>query len=285
MASTARRRQLGGWLHRLRREAGASPGDAAARLGCSESKIRHWEAGRSRAKKIELEALLDFYGASAEVRQQLEEIRKDGAKRGWWASYRLPGWFAPYVGFETDAVEARNFELDLIPGLLQTETYAREVHRVGRHASDTEAAEKSVAARLERQRRLTAEPVLELRVVIAEEALRRIVGSEQVMTEQLKHVVALAQRPNVIVQVLPFNAGAHVSPHGPFVVLSFADPEDEDIGFSDTPLGGHVIDDPADVTALSYLFDELRSVALPAPDSVELLHSMASHYDASHDRR
>lgn len=267
------------WLTKLRNEAGYTTTQAAEHLGCSESKIRHWETGRSGAKKIELEALLTFYGASTAVREQLEETRKDGAKRGWWASYRLPSWFAPYVGFETDATKVRNFELDLIPGLLQTEAYAREVHRVGRNSIDTAAIDKSVAARLERQRRLTTEPRLELRAVIAEEALRRAVGGPQIMREQLQHLVERAELPNVIVQVLPFSAGAHASPHGPFVVLSFDSPEDEDIGFTDTPLGGHVIDEPSDVTTLAHLFDEIRSVALPAPESTALLRNIATQYE------
>jgi transcriptional regulator with XRE-family HTH domain len=279
VASTARRRQLGTWLRKLRTDAGYTPTDAATVLDCSEAKIRHLEAGRSGAKKVELKRLLEFYGASDDVRAQLEETRKDGAKRGWWASYRLPSWFAPYVGFETDATEVRNFELDLIPGLLQIEQYAREVHRVGRNSMDTEAIDKSVAVRLERQRRLRTEPLLELRTVIAEEALRRTVGGSEVMKDQVEHLVEMAQLPNVIVQILPFSAGAQPSPHGPFVVLSFEDPEDEDIGFTDTPLGGHVIDEPPDVTALRHLFDELRSVALPAPDSGALLRSIATEYD------
>lgn len=278
VASTAWRKQLGEWLAKLREQAGVSTAEAAGRLGCVESTLRHWEAGRSAAKKIELEALLDLYEAPWDAREQLERIREDRAKWEWWASYRLPTCFAPDAGFEAEAAKICAFELALVPGLLQTETYARAVHRVGRHAHDTTAIEKSVAARLERQRRLIEEPRLQLRVVLAEEALFRGVGSEQVMQDQLDHVVAMVQRPNVIVQVLPFTAGAHVSPHGSFAVFSFADRNDEDIGFTDTPLGGHVIEDAADVTALRCLFDELRSMALPTSDSFELLQSMASHY-------
>lgn len=98
------------------------------------------------------------------------------------------------------------------------------------------------------------------------------------MQDQLEQVVAMVQRPNVIVQVLPITAGAHISPHGSFAVFSFADRDDDDIGFTDTPLGGQVIEDAADVTALRCLFNELRSMALPTPDSCELLHCMASNY-------
>ncbi|MFI0464474.1 helix-turn-helix domain-containing protein [Saccharopolyspora sp. 5N102] len=272
--STARRRQLGSWLTKLRNQAGCSVEDSAERLGCSTSKIRHLEAGRSKIKKVELTKLLDLYEASDEVRAQLDETRKQAEERGWWSSYRLPEWFEPYVAFESTAVEVANFELDLIPGLLQTEEYAREIHRAGRYDTDPRDIDRRVKARMTRQNRLSSDPPLQLRAVVSEAAFHRQVGGPDVMKEQITHIIEQCQRPNVILQLLPYEAGAHASPSGTFVILSFPDQE-ESIGFLDTPLGGHTVDDEDEVSALRYLFDELRSVALSAPASLDRLRRLA----------
>ncbi|APU22281.1 helix-turn-helix domain-containing protein [Actinoalloteichus sp. GBA129-24] len=271
LGPTARRRRLGSLLTEVRTAAHRSVQDAADQLDCSEGKIRNWETGRSGIKKVELSALLDYYGAPEDVRGQLEELRREGAKRGWWSTYRLPDWFKPYVGLEQAASEVRNFEIELVPGLLQTEAYAREIHSTGRHITDPADIDKRVAARMARQQRLTAEPPLELRAVVAEAALHRRVGSADVMAEQLDHLIALSKLPNVIVQVLTYEAGTHPSMTGGFTVLSFAEPTDPDVGFADNPLGGHVIDEAADVAALNFMFDELRSLALPTQDSLRLV--------------
>lgn len=203
------------------------------------------------------------------MRAQLEDTRRQAEQRGWWESYRVPGWFAPFVDFESFATEAINFELDLIPGLLQTERYAYEVHRAGRYTTNPQDIARRVKARTERQKRLTSALPIQLRAVIGEAALHRVVGGPEIMTEQLQHLLDLCELPNVIVQVLPYEAGAHASPSGAFVVLSFEHPEDEAIGFLDTPLGGHTVDRPDDVEALRYVFDELRSTALSAPATLE----------------
>lgn len=272
--STARMRQLGSWLEKLRKQQGFDVEEAAKVLGCSNSKIRHLEAGRSKVKKGELTKLLDFYDAPRDVREQLEATRTQAEKRGWWESYRVPDWFAPFVEFESFASEAYNFELDLIPGLLQTERYAYEVHRAGRYTTNPQDIQRRVKVRLERQRRLEEHPPLQFRAVVAESAFHRVVGGREAMCEQLDHVIERCQLPNVILQVLPFEAGMHASPSGAFIVLSFSRPDDESIGFMDSPLGGHTVDKEEDVSALRYVFDELRSVALPAPASLDRLRTI-----------
>ncbi|MDA3643832.1 helix-turn-helix domain-containing protein [Saccharopolyspora indica] len=270
--STARQRQLGSWLTKLRKQAGLDVDAAAEVLGCSVSKIRHLEAGRAKVKKAELDRLLAAFEAPAEVRHHLNELRSQAEQRGWWHSYKLPSWFEPYVDFEQAATEVCNFELDLVPGLLQTEAYAREIHRVGR--SQVLDIDRFVSARMERQRRLLAESPLQLRAVVGESALRRLVGGPDVMREQIERLIDRCQLPNVILQVLPFGAGAHVCPSSAFVVLAFA-ADEEPIGYMDSPLGGHTVDEAEDVTVLRYLFDGLRATALPAAASLELLRSIA----------
>lgn len=278
MNSNARRRQVGAWLAKLRHAQGMTVQRAADALGASESRVRHWEAGRSAPKKDDLRRLLDLYEAPGDVRELLQQTRNDVSKRGWWDSYRLPEWFAPYVSFEANAVQARNFEAALVPGLLQTKDYAYEIHRAGRYVTDPRDINQRVAARIERQRRLTEEPKLQYRAVIAEEALLRHVGGHEAMRDQVEHLIEVSQLPNVILQVLPRTIGAHASPTGGFAVLSFESPHDPDVGFSDTPLGGHVIDDADDIEALRYLFDELRALSLSSPDTVALLREIATQY-------
>ncbi|WP_243790357.1 helix-turn-helix transcriptional regulator [Saccharopolyspora gloriosae] len=282
--STARRRQLGSWLVKLRKQAGCDVAEASRALGCSESKIRHVEAGRSKVKKAELALLVERYEASAEVRAQLEKTRLHTEERGWWESYRVPEWFAPFVDFESFATEAANFELDLIPGLLQTERYAYEIHRAGRYTTNPQDIARRVKARVERQKRLVDETPIQLRAVINEAALQRVVGSHDVMAEQLQQVAEFCDLPNVIVQVLPYEAGAHASPSGSFIVLSFEHPEDEAIGFLDTPLGGHIVDSAEDVSALRYVFDELRSNSLPVAATLERVTAARDAHQCQHGK-
>lgn len=279
MNANARRRQVGNWLAKLRHENEMTIQHVAQEMGFSDSRLRHWEAGRSTPSKQDLTRLLDFYEAPDDVRQLLQQTRSDASKRGWWDSYRLPDWFAPYVSFESTATEVRNFEVALIPGLLQTKEYAYEIHRAGRYVTDPRDINKRVEARLERQRRLTEEPRLQLRAVMAEETLTRHIGGADVMHAQIQHLIELSCLPNVILQVLPVTIGAHASPAGGFAVLSFESMHHPDVGFSDTPLGGHVIDGEEDVAALRYLFDELRALSLSVPDTVNLLHRISAQYE------
>ncbi|WP_406692105.1 helix-turn-helix transcriptional regulator [Saccharopolyspora sp. ID03-671] len=275
LGPTARRRRLGAHLAELRHAAGLTTADVAEFFGCTAQTIRNWERGTSTMKKVELAALLDKYGAAADTRSQLEETRREGSKRGWWSTYKLPEWFKPYVGLETDAAMVCNFEVELIPGLLQTESYAREIHSSGEHLTKPEDVEKRVAARLERQKRLTGEHPLELRLVISEGALRRSVGGPDVMREQLRQLIDLGGLPNVILQVIPFSAGAHASMPSGFTVLTFAEQADPDVAYMDGPLGGHVIEDPHDVGTLRNLFDEVRAAALPQRESLSLVRTIA----------
>ncbi|APU15683.1 DNA binding protein with helix-turn-helix domain [Actinoalloteichus fjordicus] len=278
LGPTARRRRLGTSLTELRASARRSLAEAAEHIGCSAGKIRNWEAGRSGIKKFELTALLDYYETPERVRSLLEELRREGAQRGWWSTYRLPEWFKPYVGLEQAASEVHNFEIELIPGLLQTEAYAREIHSAGRHITDPADVEKRVAARMERQQRLTAPVPLELRAVVSESALYRQIGGPAIMTEQLHHLRRLGRLPNVILQVLPNSVGTHPSLAGGFTLLRFVEQADPDVGWSENPLGGHVIEDRDDVAALTFMFDELRGLALSKRETAQLIARIVAEF-------
>ncbi|HEY6424610.1 MAG TPA: helix-turn-helix transcriptional regulator, partial [Pseudonocardiaceae bacterium] len=253
---TIRRRHLGAALRQLRTESDETREQAAFVLGCSPTKVTYLESGRNVIGKTELIVLLQHYGAEDRL-ETLEELRQEAGKRGWWSTARLPQWLAAYVGLETEASSVRCFELELIPGLLQTEQYTREIHRLRGHVTPDDL-ERRVTARLRRQERLTASDPLRLSALLSEAALKRCARQPGVAAEQFRQLLDWAQRPNVEIQVLPFDIGLHSGMSGAFTLLSFPEGLLPDAGWQEYALGGHLIDDESDVAALARLYDELR---------------------------
>lgn len=276
LGPTMRRKQLGARLRQLRRDADVTMEHAALVLDCARSRIGHIENGRNSVRKPELMVLLDLYGADDETREVLEELRREASKRGWWSTYRLPSWLQSYVGLETDATTLRAFECELIHGLLQTEAYAREVHVVGGvHTAPPDEVERRVAARMQRQQRLTDESnPLTLSVVISEAALRRTLAHPGLAAEQLPHLDSRARLPNVSLHVLPFSAGLHRSMSGSFTLLSFPQGVSVDVGYQEYAVGGDLIDDQDIVQRLSTLHDQLRDQALGTDESLTMISEL-----------
>ena len=275
---TIRKRQLGAALRQMRTDAGETREQTAVVIGCSPTKVTYLESGRNVIGKTELIVLIQHYGAgAAEKLEALEELRQEAGKRGWWSTARLPEWLANYVGLETEASSVRSFELELIPGLLQTEQYAREIHALRGQPPDD--LERRVKARLRRQERLTASDPLRLSALISEAALARCARQPNVAAEQFRQLLGWAQRPNIEIQVLPFDAGLHSGMSGAFTVLSFPDGLLPDAGWQEYALGGHIIDDPSDVASLTTLYDELRDQALGCDESLTLLAEFVENTD------
>lgn len=265
-----RKRQLGAALRQLRTDAGANREEIAVVLGCSPTKVTYLESGRNVIGKTELIVLIQHYGpAAAGKLEALEELRQEAGKRGWWSTARLPEWLANYVGLETEASSVRSFELELIPGLLQTEEYAREIHVLRGQPPDD--LERRVKARLRRQERLTANDPLQLSAVISEAALARCARQPNVAAEQFRQLLDWARRPNIDIHVLPFGAGLHSGMSGAFTLLSFPEGLLPNAGWQEYALGGHIIDDPADVASLTTLYEEIREQALGCDESLSLL--------------
>lgn len=275
LGPTMRRRQLGVELRRLRNSAGITMEHAAAVLDCVRSRIGHIENGRNSIRKPELKVLLDLYGASSEEHESLEELRQEASKRGWSSTYRLPSWLKRYVELETDAVAMRSFEGELIPGLLQTEEYARRVHLVAGDLIKPADLDRLVAARMRRQVRLTDDTPLELSTVVSEAAFRRALGDAEIGPQQLAHITELLQRPNVTLRVLPYAAGLHSSMSGSFAVLTFAPDVAPPFGYQEHAIGGHVVDDREAVRQLVDLWELLRSQALSPEESQQWLSDLA----------
>jgi transcriptional regulator with XRE-family HTH domain len=277
-----RRRQLGAELRRLRNDAGITMEHAAAVLDCARSRIGHIENGRNSIRKPELKVILDLYGASDDEHRTLEELRQQASKRGWSSTYRLPSWLKRYVEMETDATTMRSFEGELIPGLLQTEAYARRVHTVAGDLIKPANLDKWVAARMRRQARLTDDDTpLELSTVVSEAAFQRTLGDTDIGPAQLDHVITMARRPNVTLHVLPYQAGLHASMSGSFAVLTFDTEVAPPFGYQEHAIGGHVIDDRGTVNQLLELWELLRTQALSAHESLRWLSDL---YDETRKR-
>lgn len=273
---TVRRLQLGIELERLRIAAGVSRPDAAAAIGCSEARIGHIETGRNAPSKSDLIVLVArLYGADEATLAPLEELREEASKRGWWSTYRLPKWLAGYVGLEADAISLRCLDLEIIPGLLQTEQYMRRLYTL----SDLPPAkdlDRHVRARLQRQDRLTGPDPLQFSAVISEGALERCARDTAVAASQLAQLLDRASWPNIELRVLPFDLGLHVGT-GPFTLLTFPDHLLADAAYQEYAVGGHIIDEPSVVARLATLFDELRSQSLGADESLAMIAQLANH--------
>ncbi|MGH3751409.1 MAG: DUF5753 domain-containing protein [Pseudonocardiaceae bacterium] len=219
---------------------------------------------------------------AAETLEALEELRIEAGKRGWWSTARLPEPLAKYVGLETEASTVRSFELELIPGLLQTEPYARELY-VLRGTLTPDDLDRRVKARLRRQERLTSssDDPLQLCALLSEAALQRCVRYPSVAPEQFNQLIGWARLPHVEIRVLPFDVGLHRGMAGAFSLLSFPEGLLPDVGWQENPLGGHVVEDPTDVAFLAMLFAELRGKALGSDESLtlfaELLGNITHH--------
>jgi transcriptional regulator with XRE-family HTH domain len=250
--------------------------DAAQALDCSRTRIGHIETGRNTVSKSVLEHLLRLYGADENTAEMLEELRRAGSKRGWWSTYRLPDWLKGYIGFEADAVTVRDFSLELIPGLLQTEPYARLLYGL-RPRLDPEEVDRHVAARLRRQERLTAPNPVMLSAVLSQAALSRTAGMGDVGLEQLRYLAARCTLPNVTIQIMPFDAGAHRRLAGSFTLLDFAPGVSAPIAYQVYAVGGHLVDERDSVQELSELHDELREQALGSDESFAMISELTQH--------
>jgi transcriptional regulator with XRE-family HTH domain len=273
---TIRRRQLGIELRRLREAASMSRQQAAAAIKTSQSRIAAIELGRNVVSYSELIVLvLNHYNGTEEQLATLETIREEASKRGWWSTYGLPEWLAGYVGLEADASSLRCVELELIPGLLQTEPYMRRLYTLPGARLSPREVERRIGARLKRQERLEGADPLRLTALISEAALLRCAREKSVASGQLARLVEAGALPNVEIRVLPFDLGMHVGMSGPFSLLSFPDHLLDDAAYQEYAVGGDIIDSETVVLQLDTLFSELRRQSLGSDESLALIAQLA----------
>jgi transcriptional regulator with XRE-family HTH domain len=237
---------LGGQLRKLREAAGITPDRAGYEIRASRSKISRVEHGRVSFKERDVADLLTLYGVTdtAERRRMLN-LAQHANSQGWWSRYDdvMPDWFETYVGLEQATSLIRTYELQFVPGLFQTEDYARAVTALGHRSAPTEEIERRVSLRLQRQQILTR-PDATPRVwaVIDESALRRPLGGRDVMRAQLAHLIELTELPQVTLQIMPFDRGGHSAAGGSFSILRFAEPELPDIVYIEQLTGALYLD-------------------------------------------
>jgi transcriptional regulator with XRE-family HTH domain len=274
---TLRGRRLAIELTRHREAAGLSREEAARQLEWSTSTIFRIETGRSRPQPGNVKVLLDLYGVSGPERDGLIQLTRDARRPGWWHSFRdvLPNPYEVYIGLEAGAASIRNFEPIVVPGLLQTEDYARWTFRNGPRELDRDEVERRVQVRTERQRVLSREDRPRLWAVLDEAVIRRVVGSPAVMREQLLHLAECAEQGRTTLQVVPFGAGAHAGTTGPFVVLDFPEATDPTVVYVETLAGDIYLEAPTDVDRYTLAFARLLAAALHPDDSMRLVQQVA----------
>lgn len=277
VSPTIPRWQLGKELQRLRDATGASYLDIATLLGCSESKIRKIESGDVGIARLELLAMLDRYGVTEETqRDSLMALAQLGKQRGWWSSGgQLPYPYAAYIGLETAASISRTFELAAIPGLCQTEAYARAVNKATDPGMSAAELDRQVKVRMTRQNRLTDDDPLQLWAIIDESAILREVGSRAVMRDQLRHLVDLSRLPNVTIQVLPLSHGEHPGTLGPFIILEFPPEVRSPVVFTEGLTGSACLDSAEHVARCNVLYNHLTAAALSEKESLKLITKAA----------
>jgi transcriptional regulator with XRE-family HTH domain len=273
---TVRLRRLAAELRRLRADSGLSREQVEEQTGVNEGTLYRLETARARPQRRTLVALLDLYGINGQLRKDLIDIAKTADGQGWLRPYHseLPEEYAAYISFEAEARAVRNYESLFIPGLLQTESYARSVI-IGTLPMASQAdVEARVQARIERQELLRSTEPLELWAIVDEAALRRVVGDPNVMREQLRHLIDAADQPNVTFQVITFGAGAHPGMPGSFVYMEFGEPTDPELVYVDTLAGDLFLEADADVRRYSAMFNHLRASALSPGDTKDMISTV-----------
>jgi transcriptional regulator with XRE-family HTH domain len=260
---------LGSQLRRLRESRGISAQAAAKAIRGSESKISRIELGRNAIREIDVLDLLTFYGVGPAEREQLLSLAEQANRPGWWHRYNdiLPEWFQSYVGMEEAAASIRVYEPLFIPGLLQTHQYAAAVLAAG--DIPISEAERHVIVRKERQRRFNDGRV-RLWAVIEETALRRPVGSTQIMRDQLRHLLALSSRPNLTLQITPFGMGGHAAPSG-FTILRFSEADLPDIVYLEHLTSALYLDKRSDVDRYLLAMERLSIISAKPSEAPAIL--------------
>ena len=271
-----RRRRLGADLRRSREQAGLTIEQVAEHMRCSASKISRLETGQIGSSPNDIREILTLFRVGEPTLCELVEVAKETRQRGWWQRHGTV-LTSEFVAFEQAASLIRSYEAQCVPGLLQTEEYARHLLAGAQDllvdGEDQTHLENRLKVRMRRQSLLTQDDPLQLWCVIDESALLRPVGGPTVMREQIDYLIAMSERDNVTIQVLPLRVGAHPGMDGSFAILRFPHESDPDAVYVTTATGGAFLEKPEHVARHERVFEMLTSVALSPQDSREFMRS------------
>jgi transcriptional regulator with XRE-family HTH domain len=272
-----RRILLGSQLRRLRESQGITREDAGYSIRGSESKISRMELGRVSFKERDVADLLTLYGVTDDTeRSALLGLAREANAAGWWHSYGdvLPSWFQTYVGLEEAASLIRTYEVQFVPGLLQTEDYARTVALLGQPSAPPEDIDRRVALRMQRQKLLVSERAPKLWAVIDEAVLRRPLGGRKVMRGQVERLIELTEQSGVTIQIMPFQFGGHAAEGGAFTILRFPEQDLLDVVYLEQLTSALYLDKREDVDQYSQAMERLCVDSLPPEQTSALLQTV-----------
>ncbi|WP_449063241.1 helix-turn-helix domain-containing protein [Planomonospora algeriensis] len=273
---------VGAHLRRLRTACGITREEAGRAIRASDSKISRLELGRTGFKQRDVADLLTLYGVTDEAeRETLLALAVRAGAPGWWHEYgdAVPHWFDAYLDLEQAACVIRTYQLQFVPGLLQTEDYARAVIGSGHRDAPAEEIERRVALRMRRQRLLHRPDPPRFWAVIDEVALRRLVGGRATMRAQIERLIELAELPHVTVQIMPFGAIGHAETSGPITILRFPEGELPDVVYLEQLSGAVYLDKEADTSRYRYVMNRLSVEAGQPAETAEILHRILAETD------
>ncbi|UIX34307.1 helix-turn-helix domain-containing protein [Streptomyces sp. GQFP] len=265
-APTVLQMVLGRRLQELRRTTGLSAQDVGGRLHVAHTTVTRMEQARVTLKWATVKAMLELYEVSQAEMEEFLTLTVKANEHGWWQSYRdaLPSWFAVHVSLETSATQIRGYEPHVVPGLLQTEGYARDVLRLNRPRPTPDELKRRVALRMERQALLTRQdpPPPQLWIIMDETVLRRPAGEPEVMKAQVDHLIEVMDLPHVTLQVLAFAAGLHPGAFGPFTLFRLPMPDFPDIVGTDNLSSARYSEEREEVALHREVFDRMSTQAM-----------------------
>lgn len=278
-----RRRRLAAALRRLR--GNRTGGEVSGALGWSPSKISRFEQGRDRLPVPEVEKLLDFYGVGDPERGALLSLARDATEKGWWEDYAnaLPAEYEEFIGLEAEAASVAQYQVEVMPGLLQTEEYARQLFAGYQRIVPTLAPgtiDQRVTVRMIRQQVLNRDPPLDFHVVIDESVLLRRIGGQELMYAQLLHLAEVAEQSNVRLQILPLNSNLSIA-FTSFVIFQFGPSPASKIGAlgdvvsTESGQSALYVEGETDTYLYRLVFQALAGASLPPADSQHLIRHTA----------
>lgn len=279
-----KRRRVAATLRERREQAGMTATEAAKLLEHDRSWLSRIESAEVKCHPTTVRLILGLYGVEPAAIEAVAVVARETRERGWYQDYTdaMPDWFAGYVGLETDASVIRTYESQVMPGILQTEAYARALAFAAPLPEPTAATERRIELRMARRAVLDRDDPPQLRVVLDEAVLRRTVGGKAVMREQIDHLIEIAQAPTVDILVLPFEVGAHAGCDGRFILMDFPPlpppyPETTrtSVVYVDTLTFGKYLEKPTELATYAAAFERLCSSALDAGRSESFLRTIA----------